>query len=163
MVKIKEGIAELIERGGVHRDVRGSKPREVLKALIEALPPGLGTQGNVPADALLKAVLEREDLMSTGIGCGIALPHPRNPLVKSEGEQFAALAFLEKPVDWNSLDGERVDTLLLIVAASAKRHLEIISEISFFCRQEDFYRMLKERSPLEELLRFIREAEKNWA
>jgi hypothetical protein len=37
-----------------------------------------------------------------------------------------------------------------------------MSELTFFCRQEDFCRMLRERAPLEELLGFIREAEKNW-
>ena len=149
-------LAELIERGGVYRDVRGASPREVLTSLIEALPP--------PAEAgkLLEAVLEREALMPTSIGKGIALPHPRNPLLKSEDEQFAALAFLKQPVDWNSLDGELVDTLLLIVSASAKGHLRTLSEVTFFCHQEDFYRLLKERASLETLLRFIREAEKNW-
>ena len=151
-------LAELIKRGGLYQDIPGANPREVLSALIAALP----AIPSVKADKLLEAVLEREALMPTGIGKGIALPHPRNPLLQSEHEQFTALAFLKQPVDWNSLDGERVDTLLLIASATAKGHLRTLSEITFFCRQEDFSRLLKERAPLEALLRFIREAEKNW-
>jgi PTS system nitrogen regulatory IIA component len=73
-----------------------------------------------------------------------------------------ALAFLETAVNWNSLDGEKVDTLLLIVSSSAKQHLQTLSEITFFCRQKDFRRLLKDRAPLEDLLSFIEEAEKNW-
>lgn len=152
------GLAELIERGGIYRDVEGTTPREVLTALTGALPP----IPSVPGDKLLEAVLEREALMSTSIGNGIALPHPRNPLIKASGGQFAALAFLEHQVDWNSLDGEPVDTLLLIVSASAKQHLQTLSEINFFCRQADFRRLLRERVGQEELLHFIRKTEKNW-
>ena len=158
MITEKSGLAELIKKGGVYIDVKGSTPKEVLKALIGALDPS----SPIPADKLLEAVLEREDLMSTGIGRGIAIPHPRNPLIKLDSEQFTALAFLEHPVNWNSLDGEKVDTLLLIVSASARGHLKTLSEINYFCRQENFYRLLKERAALEEFLIFIREAEKNW-
>ena len=153
----KGTLAELIERGGIYPNLQGTTPREILSALIGALKVPL-----VQGDSLLEAVLEREALMSTGIGKGIAIPHPRNPIVQSESEEFAALAFLDHPVDWKSLDGERVDTVLLIVSASAKGHLRSLSEITFFCRQDDFCQLLKNRVPLDELLSFIREAEKNW-
>jgi PTS system nitrogen regulatory IIA component len=158
MAITNEGLAELIRRGGLYPNLRGNSPEEVLRAFIGALPP----IPSVSADKLLTAVLEREALMTTGTGGGIALPHPRNPLAGSEGEQFVALAFLDAPVNWNSLDGQKVDTLLLIVSSSAKQHLQTLSEITFFCRQKDFCRLLKERVPLEDLLGFITEAEKNW-
>ena len=158
MAETHEGLAELIKRGGVYRDLKGSTSREILTKFIGALPP----IPSVSSDKLLEAVLEREALMSTGIGRGIALPHPRNPLLSSESGQFVALAFTEHPADWKSLDWEKVDTLLLIVSASAKQQLQILSKINFFCRQEDFCGLLKERAPKEELLRFIGEAEKAW-
>jgi len=158
MAIINEGLADLIERGGLYQGLRGTNPREVLEAFIGALP----SIPSVKAEELLTALLEREALMSTGVGGGIALPHPRSPLAVADSEQFVALAFLEKAVDWNSLDGEKVETLLLIVSCSAKQHLQTLSEITFFCRQKDFCRLLKDRAPLDELLRFIREAEKNW-
>ena len=158
MDEISGGLAEFIERGGIYRGVRGTSPKEVLIDFVKVLPP----IPSVPPDVLLQAVLEREELMSTGIGEGIALPHPRNPLISTDAEQFTALAFLEAPVNWNSLDGKPVDTLLLIVSASAKTHLRALSEMTFFSREEEFRRLLKERASLEELLRFIRETEKNW-
>ena len=154
----KSGLAELIVKGGVYSGIKGNTPKEVLSAFIESLFPVT----SIPIDRLLTAVLDREALMSTGIGGGIALPHPRNPLAISESEQFVALAFLESPVNWNSLDGDRVDTLLLIVSASARQHLQTLSEITFFCRQEDFCRLLKDRAAPGELLNYIREAENNW-
>jgi len=154
----KTGLAELIERGGIHRDVQGTTLREVLAALTTLIP----TISAVPADKLLWAILEREALMSTSIGRGIAIPHPRNPLITRDNEQYTALAFLKHPVDWNSLDGEKVDTLLLIVSATAKQHLHTLSEINFFCRREEFYRLLKEHAKQEDILNYIRETEKTW-
>ena len=152
------GLADLITRGGIYREVKGNNPREVLKSLISSLPP----LKSIPPAELLNVVLEREALMSTGIGGGIAIPHPRNPLAESESAQFVALAFLEHPVDWNSLDGEQVDTLLLIVSSSARQHLQILSEITYFCRQEDFLSLIKSRKEGEELLSYIKNTEKNW-
>ena len=154
----EEGLSELVKRGGIYSDIGGKNPEEVLIDLIGRLP----IFPLMPADNLLQAVLEREDLMSTGIGKGIALPHPRNPLISPESEQFTALAYLKNPVDWNSLDGEKVDTLLLIISASSKQHLVTLSEINFLCRQAEFIKLLKERAALDELLAFIREAEKQW-
>ena len=152
------GLAELLKQGGVFRDIEGNTSREVLTGLIQALPP----VPPISRETLLEAVLEREALMSTGIGRGIAIPHPRNPIITAADGQFTALAFLKNPVDWDSLDGERVDTLLLVVSASAKQHLHVLSEITFFSRQENFCRLLRERASLEDILRFIREAEGSW-
>jgi len=151
-------FADFFERGGIYRNIQGAAPKEVLSALIKALPPSPSIQ----KDKLLEAALEREALMPTSIGNGIALPHPRNPIISEESGQFTALAFLDNPVNWNALDGKQVHTLFLIVSASAKAHLRTLSEVTFFCRQKDFIRLLNERAPLEELLHFIREAEKNW-
>ena len=142
----------------MYPSIKGNNPGEALRALTEMLPPLL----SLSADILLEAILEREALMPTGIGNGIALPHPRHPLAVDEKEQFAALAFLEQPIDWNSLDGKKVDTLILIVSASAGQHLKALSRINYFCRQEEFNAILKNRVPMPVLLQYISEAEKSW-
>lgn len=151
-------LAELINRGGIYHDVQGTTIREAINALIVSVP----SLRTVQADKLLQAVLEREALMSTSIGHGIALPHPRNPLITNDSEQFTALAFLKNPMDWNSLDGEKADTVFLIVSSSAKQHLHTLSEINFFCRKEDFRRLLREHTRPGDILNYIKETEINW-
>lgn len=158
LIEKGEGLAELLNRGGIFRNIQGSTPREVLSALTGALKAP-----HLSAEILLETMLEREALMPTGIGRGVALPHPRNPLIKSESDQFAVLAFLERPVNWNSLDGEPVDTLFIIVSASAKGHLRVMSEVTFFCREEGFCRLLEERASLGDFLAYISDAEERWA
>jgi PTS system nitrogen regulatory IIA component len=158
MMKNETGLGGLLERGGVHYSATGKTVRDVLTALIEKVPLPAG----VSAETLLQAVTEREALMSTGIGAGIAIPHPRNPVTTAPEEQFAALAFLEKPVDWKALDAVPVHTVLLVVSASAKFHLQTLSEITFFCQQDEFLKLLGERASSEAIIRYIKDTEQTW-
>jgi PTS system nitrogen regulatory IIA component len=152
------GLTELIERGGGFRRIPGAGPQELLTNLIEgiALPP------SVDRGVLLNAVLEREALMSTAIGSGIALPHPRNPLITNPSEQFVTIAFAEQEPDWSALDGKPVHTVILIVSASAKHHLHTLSRINFFCRQESFRDLLRNRASPQEIFKAIEDIEKTW-
>jgi PTS system nitrogen regulatory IIA component len=161
MIKKETGeksLAELIERGGVLYNVPGNSPREILTGIINTVPVSL----SIKKDELLKAVLEREALMSTGIGKGIALPHPRNPVIRDGEQQFVTIAFPAYPVDWNALDGKPVHTIMLIAAASAKEHLHILSKLNFLCQQENFYHLLQNGASGDKITGFIREAEQSW-
>jgi PTS system nitrogen regulatory IIA component len=151
-------LIELIRRGGAFRIIPGAAPREFLANLIGAigLPPSLDRA------ALLNAVAEREDLMSTAVGNGIALPHPRSPLVAESAEQLVSIAFAERPLAWGALDGKPVHTALLILSASPRMHLHTLSRINYFCRQRSFVELLEQRASPAELLQMIEETEKTW-
>jgi PTS system nitrogen regulatory IIA component len=149
---------ELLNRGGVYNNISGSTPQEALTDFFKELsvPPSLDKK------LLLDAVLEREALMTTAIGKGIALPHPRNPLISNSADQFVSIAFLDKEVNWKALDNKAVHTVILIVSASAKLHLHTLSQINFFCQQESFRELLKNCASREEICKAIEEAEKTW-
>jgi PTS system nitrogen regulatory IIA component len=152
------GLSELIKRGGVFCGIRGAAPQEILANFFEQLsvPPSLNKK------QLLDAVLEREALMPTAIGKGIALPHPRHPLVQEAADQFVSIAFLEQAVNWKALDNSPVHTVILIVSASAKLHLHTLSRINFLCQQGSFRELLQKRPSLPEICGAIEEAEKAW-
>jgi PTS system nitrogen regulatory IIA component len=156
-----ENLAKLIEKGGVYYDIPGNSPGGVLSALIGSLknPPLISS---FSMEELLRACLEREALVSTGIGNGIALPHPRNPLAADRGSQFTALGFPKHPINWNAPDGKAVDTLFFIVSASAALHLHTLSRINFFCQDGAFLRLLKDRSSQEAIIKYITETEQDW-
>ena len=149
---------ELLERGGIYYSLNGNSIQEVLNELVKIIKAG----EPIHREELLTAILEREALMSTSIGKAIAIPHPRNPIISLEEDQFTAMAFLGNPVDWNALDGQKVDTLILTLSASAKSHLKTLSAISFFCRQEDFIKLLKERASREAIISYIKDTEQTW-
>lgn len=153
-----ESLARLVSRGGVFHEVEGATPEEILSNVIS----GLSSFPARKAATLLRAVLEREALITTGAGRGIALPHPRAPLLEEGGEPFVAVAFPRKPAPWNALDGRDVHTVFLIVSESAKQHLAALSKINFLCQQEQFYALLASRASQEEIIAAIREAEEAW-
>jgi PTS system nitrogen regulatory IIA component len=156
------GLAALIERGGVYYNISGWNPKEFITAVIGLLPaiPGL------ERESLLGEILNREELMSTGIGRGIALPHPRNPISDALPLVTAlpkvTIAFPAQPIDWNTPDGSKVHTVFLIISTSAKQHLGTLSKINFMCQQEKFYSLIKIQAPKEEIITTIREAETAW-
>jgi PTS system nitrogen regulatory IIA component len=163
MEKDNESLFTLVNRGGLYYRVAGTGAREQLGNLIGGLflPPELDAA--IDRERLLKATLEREILMSTAIGYGIALPHPRSPLVSGSACQFAAIGFFEDPADWNALDGEKVHSAIFIVSASPRLHLHTLSRVNYFCQQIIFRELLARRAPPEEITRFIAETEQAWA
>jgi PTS system nitrogen regulatory IIA component len=158
-------LSTLVERGGVFYDVAGNSVDTVMAEFIRLLPGPFSLARDCRGDqefktALLKAVLEREALMSTGIGRGIALPHPRNPM--AEKTQFAAIGFPALPIDWKALDGRPVYSILLIVSDSSRFHLRTISKINFLCANEKFLSLLKDRPSSAMIIKTIQEVEQGW-
>ena len=160
----RESLAELVTRGGVYHGVSGNYPQEILSNMINLLPvlACFKTETLQRKAALLQAVLEREALITTGIGRGIALPHPRTPLLGEGEDPFVAIAFPVQPLDWNTLDSSKVHTIFLIVSESAKQHLGVLSKINFLCQKEKFYSLIKTQAPKEKIIAAIRDAETEW-
>jgi PTS system nitrogen regulatory IIA component len=152
-------LAALIERGGVYYDVPGANPKEIIDSVIGLMPP----VKDVVPDELRRQIMEREALVSTGVGHGIALPHPRNPvLAGTNTPPLVAIAFPVMPIDWNTQDGSKVHTVFLIISASAKQHLNTLSKINFLCQKEKFHSLIEARVSKKEIIAAIKEAESSW-
>jgi PTS system nitrogen regulatory IIA component len=154
-----ESLLPLLERGGVIHDVEGTTPAEAIRDLIAKIRLPEHLDGGV----LLNAVLEREDLQPTSAGHGIALPHPRNPAISAEDEQFIAIGLTKRPLNWQALDGEAVRTIILVVSSSARSHLRTLSMLNFFCTQQVFLDLLHRKATKEDVERYVADAEKAWA
>jgi PTS system nitrogen regulatory IIA component len=151
-------LIELIRRGGGFRIIPGATPQDMLANLIETMDLPLPLN----RAALLEAVLEREALMSTAVGNGIALPHPRNPVINENAGQLVSIVFAEHGLNWEALDGKPVRTVMLILSASPRTHLHTLSRINYFCQQKAFVEMLERRASPKEILQMIEETEKTW-
>ncbi|MDR1095825.1 MAG: PTS sugar transporter subunit IIA [Spirochaetaceae bacterium] len=153
-----ESLLPLLERGGVVHDVEGSTPAEAVRGLIARLK----LPGRLDGGVLLNAVLEREDLQPTAAGHGIALPHPRNPVISAVDEQFIAIGLTKRPLNWQALDGEAVRTIILVVSSNARHHLRTLSKLNYFCTQQGFLDLLRGRAAKEDVERYVADAEKAW-
>lgn len=92
----------------------------------------------IDSNIYLDAVFTRENLGSTGVGFGVAIPHGKSAGVSTAGLAFALLA---NPTDWQSLDGNPVSIVFLIAVPEEKagnEHLQILAALSRKLIHEDF-------------------------
>lgn len=151
-------LPELISRGGILRNIAGNNVSEVIRAAGGCMPIPEGFE----REAVVRALLEREELTPTAVGKGIALPHPRSPILKDATLEQVTIVFLEKPVDYHAVDGQEVHTLMVLLSSDFKRHLEILSRISYLCQQKEFLDLLQMRASSERLLNTIARLETGW-
>jgi PTS system nitrogen regulatory IIA component len=107
---------------------------------------------------VLRVVRDREAILSTGIGSGVAIPHGKTPVCA--GLSIAA-GVTSQPVEFDALDGEPVRLLFLLVGpeTEAGAHIKALSRISRLVRQPELRERLLAARDEEEFLRAIREAE----
>jgi PTS system nitrogen regulatory IIA component len=137
-----------IERGGVHRAVGGDDVESVLADAVRRLhlPPA------IDREFFHQVLLAREDLGSTALGQGYAVPHVRSPLVLHVAEPLVGLCLLEKPVDWAALDRQPVHTLFVVIAPGVRSHLHLLSRVGFALRDATVRGHIERRAPDEVLL-----------
>lgn len=87
-------------------------------------------------EAFYHAIIEREKIVSTGIGMGVAIPHAKLP---SYDQFFIALGVLQKPVDWHALDGAPVRLVFMIGGPDDKQteYLQILSSLTQAIKDEE--------------------------
>ena len=148
------GLAEALEAGGIHYRVGGASKEEILQALVDLLK----VPDAVDRPALLQA-FTREQLQSTGVGDGIAMPHVRNPAILDVATASVCLCFLETPVAFGALDGKKVHILFTPLSPDVRHHLHLLSRISFALRNPRFKRLLDGEARRDEIITAARALE----
>ncbi len=146
-----ETLLAALVRGGFHLGPDGRSVEEVLKKGV-ALAPLLSDSER---DILFEKLMERERLTSTGIGKGVAIPHPRNPLPGNGRKAMITTCLLDQPVDFNAIDRKPVTVVFLMVCPTVKSHLFLLSRISFCLRDESFITLLNSRPSADQFFSAI--------
>jgi len=105
-------------------------------------------------ERLLEAIFEREQIMSTGIGLGIAIPHAKIPAVK---DFVVALGKARRPIEFNSLDGNPVDFIVLIAGPDdqQERYLQLLARITLKLKDAAVRRTLRSAEDIDSILRAL--------
>jgi PTS system nitrogen regulatory IIA component len=148
-------LTDALRRGGVVYDLACTDKPSALKSVCDALP----LPPKVDRQELYSVLVAREALCSTGIGQGIAIPHPRGPIVLGIPEPQVTLAFLRQPIDYGALDKKRVNILFAIVSTTVHVHLLLLSHLMYALQNSDFRRLLDTKAMPEELLKTLKEIE----
>ncbi|TAM57013.1 MAG: helix-turn-helix domain-containing protein [Acidobacteria bacterium] len=141
-------LAQALREGGIHYRVGGDDTQGVLRSVVELMR----LPEEVDRGFLLQVLLAREALQSTGIGDGVAIPHPRSPIVLHISRPSVTLCFLEKPVEFGALDGRPVHALFTLVSPTARAHLQLLSRVAYGLRDEAFRVLIARVAARDEIL-----------
>lgn len=134
-----ENLLSAMKRGGVFHGIQGADVREVLNSAVGHMP---ALTENLK-EKLYDRLLEREHLTSTGIGKGVAIPHPKTPLDDTDYRPVITTCFLERPIDFSALDRKPVFVLFILLCPSVKQHLHLLSRLAFCVRDDTFMEFLR--------------------
>ena len=103
------------------------------------------------AERLLEAIFEREEIMSTGIGLGIAIPHAK---ISAVADFVVALGKAPKPIEFSSLDGMPVDFIVLIAGPDnqQERYLQLLARITLKLKDANVRRSMRQAENIDALL-----------
>jgi PTS system nitrogen regulatory IIA component len=155
LIKTPVSIYNLVKKGGIIIGIEGDTPGEILTHAVAKMRISTG----VKREDVLMSLIEREELMPTAVGRGIAIPHPRNPIISDIENESVTICTLNKPADYGAVDGKKVHTLFIVMSANSRRHLEILSKLLFLCQQETLVKMLEAGERPEAILTYIESKE----
>ena len=126
---------------------------ELVSALVAA-----GSLKSDDQESIIKAIMKREELGSTGIGKGIAVPHTKHPSVD---QLIATVGVSAGGVDFNSLDGENVQLFFLLISPPDRPgdHLRALENISRQLRNDTFCRFLKQSTTTDAIRQLLEESD----
>lgn len=141
-------IFSLLNEKTVLPNLKVSDKAEILERLISSLEDFVS---NGELQEIKEAVFERERIMSTGVGKGLAIPHGKAAGIN---QTYAAFTILAEPVDYEAIDSEPVDMVFLLVGpqASNNLHIKMLSRISRLMNNTDFRERLRNCSTAEEII-----------
>ncbi len=148
-------ITEFLDKRAIKVGMESTEKEDSLKELVDVL----GDVKDVgDKKSIVRALIDRENLGSTGIGQGIAIPHGKTDRVK---ELVAVLGISQKGINFEALDGELVYIFFLLVAPkeTAGPHLKALAQISRILRDSFFCELLRRCKTAEEAYELIRREE----
>ena len=152
-------FADFVSSAAIRPNMTATDKEEAIRELATAL-----VEANEIAEAdlesIIKAIAKREELGSTGIGRGVAVPHTKHPSVD---RLIGTVGVSVEGVDFKSLDGEKVQLFFWLVSPPDRPgdHLRALENISRQLRDDMFCRFLKQSKTAEDISQLLEEADNN--
>lgn len=151
-------VSDILKKEFILSDLNGNTKEEVINELIDLFK---GDTRVTDLEKVRTAVLDREKIMSTGVGKGFAIPHGKTNAVT---EILAAFGKTNTPIDYQSLDSQPVQLIFLLVGKDnlVSTHIKLLSRISRMMNKDDFRKKLIEADSSAGILQMFIEEEANY-
>ncbi|WP_201456789.1 PTS sugar transporter subunit IIA [Chlamydia sp. 17-3921] len=153
-LSLKYSLYKAIYRGGVLSNVSVKTKEEILHYVANYM----AEKFQLDATVLFEMLSYRENLMSTGIGEGLALPHAKDFLLNAYYDVVIPV-FLLEPIDFGALDGKPVNVLFFLFACQDKSHLNLINKIVHLGMSLEARNFFRDSPSKDQLLTYIKEWE----
>ncbi len=152
-------LSEFVVADAIIPDLQVDSKESAIRAMVESLKNS-GSINAEEEEAIVAAILKREELGSTGIGNGVAVPHTKHASVD---RLIATVALAKDGVDFSSLDGEDVYILFLLISPPDRPgdHLRGLENISRHLRNQNFCNFLKQAKSRNDVVELLEEADDN--
>jgi PTS system nitrogen regulatory IIA component len=148
-------FCEALTNGGIYYRVDGHDKPSVLKEIVGLLR----LPDRIDRDLLVQMLIAREEMGSTAIGDGIAIPHARNPIVLNVTQPSITLCFLEQPIEFDAIDSKLVSILFTLITPTIQSHLHLLSRLAFVLRDAGFHSAVTQHAAREKILAEARRVE----
>jgi fructose-specific phosphotransferase system IIA component len=151
-------LFELLKKENVIADIKGNTKEDVINELIDLYKNDSRVKD---IEKVRNAVLDREKIMSTGVGKGFAIPHGKTNAVN---EILAAFGKTNHPIDYQALDNQPVNLIFLLVGKDnlVSMHIKLLSRISRMMNKDEFRKQLLDARSNEEILEIFKKEEENY-
>ena len=152
-------FSDFVQRQAVTAALKADTKEGVIREMVQSLVDE-GKLEPAEQEGIVNAILKREELGSTGIGRGVAVPHTKHASVKN---LVGAVAVSHEGVDFDSLDGEKVYLFFMLISPPDRPgdHLRALENVSRQLRDDSFCKFLKQAKTSEEILHLLDDADNN--
>ncbi|HTU93144.1 MAG TPA: PTS sugar transporter subunit IIA [Gemmataceae bacterium] len=150
-------MSDFVVREAIVPDLPATNKEGVIRAMVESLRAA-GQFRGADLEDIIRAILKREFLGSTGIGRGVAIPHTKHNSVE---RLVGTVAISQKGIAFDSLDGEPVHVFVLLISPQDRPgdHLRALENVSRSLRDDNFVRALRGATTREEIIALLDRAE----
>ena len=125
-------VSEFISKDRIVIFEKGSEKKEILNKMAEMISKSDNVENK---DMFIKDIWERESIMSTGIGLGIAIPHARSKYIK---DIVISIGIAKESIEYDALDGKPVDFIVMIAAndSQQKEYLRVLAKVALILKSK---------------------------
>ena len=151
-------VFELLDENFIHTDFKSEDKTEIINELIDLYSDDKKVND---IEKVRAAVLDREKIMSTGVGKGFAIPHGKSDAVN---DVIAAFGKTNRDIEYEALDGNPVHLIFLLIGRedTVSKHIKLLSRISRMMNKDDFREKLLKVNSKREIIDIFREEEENY-